>query len=259
MAHVVRPVPRTTSVGMVRRKRGSFVSDPHVVSRAPGGLDVIVRGTDNALQYKTYGASGWHPTSGPWENLGGDFLTEPTVASSGLGRLDVFFRGRDNWVYHKWLDRYGWQPAGLGLRRLGLNANSDPSAVFVKSDYLLYGGLHVLGRASHDNSLRDHYFTNTWFYSELGGAPFWGTPNAVSWGPGRLDVFVRGWDNTLRHWWFLYRGGWLPSRDVNWEELGDDIQSEPRAVAWQDGRLDVFVRGGVNSLMWKWYDRGWHP
>jgi hypothetical protein len=238
---------------------GSFVSDPHVVSRAPGVLDVIVRGTDNALQHKSYDIRGWHPTSGPWVNLGGDFLSEPTVASSGPGRLDVFFRGRDNFVYHKWFDEFVWQPAGPGLRRLGMNVNSDPFAVFVPYAYNLNGGLHVLGRASRDNSLLDYYYTNRWYLSELGGNDFLGTPNAVSWGPGRLDAFVRGTDNTLRHWWFLYSGGWLPTRNVNWEELGDDIHSEPRAVAWRDGRLDAFVRGGANSLMWKWYDRRWQP
>ena len=76
-------------------------------------------------------------------------------------------------------------------------------------------------------------------------------PAAVSWGPGRIDVFARGTDFQPHHKW--YDGGWS-----DWESLevmglggGADVSS------WGSGRLDVFVRGSDNALWHRWYDGGW--
>lgn len=78
-----------------------------------------------------------------------------------------------------------------------------------------------------------------------------GAPDATTWGPGRLDVFARGADNTLRHKW-LADGRWN-----SWESLGGSSQSDPSAAAWGAGRLDTFVRGTDNQLWHKWYENGW--
>ena len=43
----------------------------------------------------------------------------------------------------------------------------------------------------------------------------------------------------------------------DWESLGGVLTSDPTAVSWASGRLDVFVRGKDNALWHKWYDRGW--
>jgi len=89
-------------------------------------------------------------------------------------------------------------------------------------------------------------------WEPLGGVSA-GAPSVTTWGPGRLDVFVRGSDNKLWHKW--YAGGWS-----GWEGLGSPprgLGSDPVAVAWGPGRLDVFA-AGVDGQLWHiWYDGGW--
>jgi hypothetical protein len=80
-----------------------------------------------------------------------------------------------------------------------------------------------------------------------------GAPAATTWGPGRLDVFVRGSGNDLMHKW--YTGSWS-----GWEDLGappGGLGSDPGAVAWSSGRIDVFAAGMDGHLWHKWYAGGW--
>jgi hypothetical protein len=85
-----------------------------------------------------------------------------------------------------------------------------------------------------------------------------GGPGAVSWGPYRIDVFVRGTDNAIWHKWFDANpggGGWS-----GWESLGGNMTSDPDASSFESGRLDVFARGENGELMHKWfptYGGGW--
>jgi hypothetical protein len=52
----------------------------------------------------------------------------------------------------------------------------------------------------------------TWTTAALDSGPDFGTPVAVSWLLGRLDVFIKGWDQHLWHFW---------SNDgVNWGSEG---------------------------------------
>ena len=72
----------------------------------------------------------------------------------------------------------------------------------------------------------------------------------TSWGPERLDVFVRGTDNAL--WQLTYDNGW-----TNWERRGGVLlTSDPMAVSWGPGRLDVFARGTDDALYQFTYDNG---
>ena len=72
--------------------------------------------------------------------------------------------------------------------------------------------------------------------------------SAVSWGPNRLDVFVKGTDNALHHKW------WNGSSWGGFESLGGVLASEPNAVSWGPNRLDVFVKGTDNALHHKWWN-----
>lgn len=76
------------------------------------------------------------------------------------------------------------------------------------------------------------------------------SPDASSWGPGRLDVFIRGGDAALWHKW--YDRGWS-----GWESLAGSLRGGPSAVSWAPGRLDVFVRGTDDRLWHRWYESGW--
>ena len=75
-----------------------------------------------------------------------------------------------------------------------------------------------------DNAIYHKYYDGTsggWGpsstgYESLGGAVIY-DPTAVSWGPGRLDLFVIGTDGGTYH--KAYAGGWQPSQ-TGYEDLG---------------------------------------
>jgi endoglucanase len=80
-------------------------------------------------------------------------------------------------------------------------------------------------------------------------------PGVASWGPGRLDVFVRGSDNALWHRYYASAIGWS-----GWTSLGGQLASDPAAVSWGYGRLDIFAQGNDNALHHIYYDAsagGW--
>ncbi len=88
-------------------------------------------------------------------------------------------------------------------------------------------------------------------WQPLGGVAT-ASPASASWGPNRLDVFVRGGDNALWHKW------WDGTAWRGWESLGGQLNSKPAVVSWSAGRLDVFARGLDNALWHKWWDgRAW--
>jgi len=97
-------------------------------------------------------------------------------------------------------------------------------------------------------------FTTPW--TSL-GAVLTAGPDAASWGPGRVDVIVRGGGNGL--WQAPLNGNALG----NWVSLGGVLTSDPGAVSWGPNRIDVFARGQDNGLWhiaWNgsaW--SGWQP
>jgi hypothetical protein len=84
----------------------------------------------------------------------------------------------------------------------------------------------------------------------LGSGLLVGSPSAVSWGPGRLDVFVQGGGHGLAHKWF--DGRW----STGWEDLGPYITSSPSVASAFPGHLDVYARGG-DALWHRWFWGGW--
>ncbi|MDQ6948324.1 MAG: hypothetical protein M3256_19190, partial [Actinomycetota bacterium] len=86
-----------------------------------------------------------------------------------------------------------------------------------------------------------------------------GAPAAVSWGDGRIDVFVRGSDNRLWQRWTSCGGcawsGWL-------KPVGNDgtLASSPTATSWGPGRIDVFVTGSDGGVYQRFWDTSsWNP
>ncbi|WP_347302714.1 C1 family peptidase [Croceibacterium sp. TMG7-5b_MA50] len=76
-------------------------------------------------------------------------------------------------------------------------------------------------------------------------------PQAVSWGPNRIDVFARGLDSAVHHKW------WDGSGWRGWESMGGLIHGAPAVSSWASGRLDVFGVGTDHRLHHKWYQGGW--
>jgi hypothetical protein len=77
-----------------------------------------------------------------------------------------------------------------------------------------------------------------------------GGPGVASWGPGRLDLFVRGADGGPL--WKIYNG----STWTEWSALGGVIQGNPAAVSWGTGRIDVVALGMDNAIWLKSYNNG---
>src|SRR5438445_6390906 len=69
-------------------------------------------------------------------------------------------------------------------------------------------------------------------------------PTAVSWGPGRIDVFVRGTDAHLWHKAYT-TGAWS-----GWQNLGGvlPVGAAPTAASMGVNLLEVFTRGTDNAV-----------
>jgi hypothetical protein len=76
-------------------------------------------------------------------------------------------------------------------------------------------------------------------------------PAVSSWGPDRVDLFVRGLDYAL--WHISVDNGILGQ----WESLGGYLTSAPAAVSWSYGRIDVFARNADSALSHIWFDDGY--
>ena len=88
-------------------------------------------------------------------------------------------------------------------------------------------------------------------WTSLGGL-FQGESAAISWGPGRIDLFGIGDDNGI--WWKAYADGkWSSS----WTSLGGNFKSPPTVVSRRSGGLDVFaIDSSSGSLLHKAYQGG---
>jgi spore germination protein YaaH len=89
------------------------------------------------------------------------------------------------------------------------------------------------------------------------GAVLSAGPDAASWGPGRVDVIVKGGNNGL--WQASMNGNALSS----WMSLGGGLTSDPGVESWGPNRIDVFARGTDNGLWHMWWNgttwSGWYP
>jgi hypothetical protein len=113
----------------------------------------------------------------------------------------------------------------------------------------------VVSNSSTDGRVDLHYrLWNPW--RSLGSRPT-ASPAAVSWAPGRLDVFQRGQNGDVLHKWGDGTT-WFPS-PARWESLGGSITGQPTAVSWAAGRLDLFGRAADGTVCHKWFEGGWGP
>ena len=218
---------------------GFLASKPTVVSWAPGRLDVLARGTDNALWHRFYQNPNWSS----WESLGSSLANVPAVVSWAPGRLDVFARGLDNALWHRFYQNpnwSSWESLGGGL--------ADAPAVVSWAP----GRLDLFGRGL-DNALWHRFYQNpNWSSWESLGGGLANAPAVVSWAPGRLDLFGRGLDNALWHR-FYQNPNWS-----SWETFGGGFADTPTVVSWAPGRLDLFGRGLDNALWYRFYqDPNW--
>ncbi|MBI3866998.1 MAG: hypothetical protein HY299_00570 [Verrucomicrobia bacterium] len=101
-----------------------------------------------------------------------------------------------------------------------------------------------------------------WFPSQtdwegLGGQTA-DAPTSVTWGPNRLDIFVRGSNGGVYHkYWNGNQWGPTPA---DWGNLSGDVTGSPTAVSWGPDRIDLFARGTDGGVFHKyWNGNQWGP
>ncbi len=117
--------------------------------------------------------------------------------------------------------------------------------------------LDVFVRGTDNNIYHRWQFNSNWSAWDPMGAPPGGAtsdPSAVSWGNGRIDLFVRGGYNPAcvngTNTNALYHRAYANGSWGGWECLGGILVTGPDAAAWGVGHMDIFL-AGVNNVPWR--------
>jgi hypothetical protein len=139
---------------------------------------------------------------------GGASFAPMGATNRGSEVVDVAAVGTDNNLYFSNSPSYAAWTAWIGL---GLGTVVGAPSV-VSWDHQHRTDVFAVGT---DSALRHAYSSqdaSNWSTGALDNGPDFGTPVAVSWSANRLDVFIKGWDRHLWHFW---------SNDgVNWGSEG---------------------------------------
>jgi len=227
-----RPAWYTWCLAARQKDAACFDESPGAASWAPTRLDVFWRGTgDDEAIYRR-----WWDSKAPWSpvaTLGGATSSSPAVAAPASKRLDMYVRGLDNAVWQRRYDGTAWS----GWSALGGFTYASPAAAARRDTSIV----DVFTRGA-DNAIYHRYRNGSIWSSGWAsiGAPPGGAssaPAAVSNGPGRVDVLVRGADSAI------WRTTWTTSWSA-WTSVGGLVTSSAPAVTSRGtDRLDLFVRG----------------
>jgi hypothetical protein len=158
----------------------------------------------------------------------------PAVSSWSSDRLDVFVHGADGAIWQRTWDGSSW---GTWTDLYGV-AVGNPTAVSYEPGQIDLFVVGTDGRIYH--KFWDGNVWSGWF-SDIQAPPpgiYPGASPAVSsWGPGRLDVVVRGADNAV---WHDSNSGYGWS---GWEDLGGTVVDNPATTSPAPGQVDVFAVG----------------
>jgi C1A family cysteine protease/acylphosphatase len=220
---------------------GKLTTEPVAARNADGRIEIVARGTDNAVWHlwQTAPNNGW---SG-WASLGGVITSTPALVANADGRLEIFARGADGALWHMWQTKInnGWS----GWASMGGVITSDP-CVGRNAD----GRLEVFARGN-DGILWHIWQTapnNGWSGWASMGIGMTGNPVVANNKDGRMEVFMRANNGALLHvWQAVPSGGWAP-----WASLGGVLTTDPTVAVNADGRLEAFGRGTDNALWHIW-------
>lgn len=244
---------------------GDLISWPVAVSMKAGRLDVFGVG-DNTRHLEHWW---WPADKGRWggpESLGSELVFSPSAVTNGPSPLEVFGIAELGDFQHWWWHG-GWHGPAYIPDATGLPPDMFSSPFSVAwappapapskgtEEALRPEDLHLDAfLIDHKTRQLFHWWFNhgAWEGADaIGGvlAPA-SSPCAVSWGPGRLDVFaVDGDTAVLQHfWWPMAGGGWHGP-----ESLGGALTGSPSAVSWASGRIDVFGKGVDSGELQHWW------
>jgi hypothetical protein len=179
-------------------------------------------------------------------------LTADTWGGESLG---IYARGTDQHLYQRYKVLNGGSFSWSSWTDRGCCFNSDPSAVSWsngRTDLVARGLDNAIYIASIDTGRGPN-----WTGFGTLGAPSGGSasaPSITSWGPNRLDVFVRGTDDRLyvkscTANCYGDGGSWTA-----WTAFpGGTFRGKPAAVSRGNGLNDIFVHAMDDTLWATWF------
>jgi hypothetical protein len=205
-----------------------------------------------------------------------------TPPPNGTPRLEVLTASAGG-VYHQWSDDNGitWSGWFSTSRVKQLPGGGTGTLTVADTPSATSDGQADLMVVAQDATTRDLYYTfvngplsgSVWapFQGEVGvGAVLIGTasyqivsaPTVTSRGPWSYDLFVEGYTSANGGATVLLHLP-LDGSGAGWESVGSPLtfRSNPVAVSWGLGRLDVFAQGPTHELEHLWFDQntgGWH-
>jgi hypothetical protein len=223
---------------------GDFVSDPRGVSLKPGRLDVIGVGVNTRQIQHWWWDGSWggpEPLGGPVDSATAEWR-KPGLFDNHLELFAVASSNKA--LLHGWWDG-AWHDDGSFFSHSELG-RGKPCAISWAPD--LFDVFAITSTTT-----LTHWWWNSdgWHQEWLGGTLAKSSSvSAVTWGPGRLDVF--GTDantHALQHWWWpTSGGGWNGP-----EPWGGALSSSPSVVSWESGRLDVFGIDSQTRTLQHWW------
>jgi hypothetical protein len=197
-----------------------------------------------------------------WDRVGLEFVPgRPALASDRDGHYLVtairsigylgYYEYTPGNGFSPWRDIAGGSSVGVSIDGRFYRYRSDPAIcswgpgrfdVFILAIRDSDGTRALVHTWANNNQ-----WTGRWEVLSLGWMQ--GTPAVVSWGPNRIDVFMRGGGNELVHKW--YDGDWRP-----WENLGGTLPTDPAVTSLGPGHLQVFGIAGDRQL-WTLEFQGW--
>ncbi len=227
-----------------------------------------------------------------WESLGSVgkvAYVGVQAVSSGNGQITLLTRttrsggigGEAPMVYKTWTASTGWRPSQTGWTTLDNTTTRDNPESSFTFHALAHSGnqLNIFRQMdSSSNPAIGHknYNGTNWTqvdrfnrplnqWADLNSGLSYKTPYAVSWGPNRVDVFVRGTDGNVYinntdnastgFSWY----GWGFLGKANPYFSGQAYTGAVTAVAWGPNRLDVFSREGSTFYYKAWTGSYWYP
>lgn len=186
--------------------------------------------------------------------------SDPATISTANGRIDVFARGSDDALWHIVFANNQWS----AWESRGGQLASGPAVVSAGADRV-----DVFARSAANQLL--HLISNNGQWSQwqtVGTFPPYplltSDPSAVSFAPGRIEVFYRGPDGAL--WTIRFDGLWRQAQSLG-NQLAPgsgpavaSLLATPQNVFNPPAqRLNVFIRGADNALHRRLRDdNGWH-
>jgi hypothetical protein len=256
--------------------------------------DVVARGADNHVYYKSFDGSQWLG----WTDLGGPAIGRPTVISYGANHVDVYVRDANRRLMHRWWDGSSWRPwesiggawqlAGdpavlswapgrvdafargddgsmihtwfngsgwASWETLGGYITTDPTPVSLASGHLDIFALGTSGLLYH--KVFNNSAWSNWI--QIGAWQYTNRPGASTWNNGsayQINAYARGTNGALDEaYWLSSTGNWIAD-----STLGGNIAGTPATASMQYGHLDLFARSGVDATLYNkscCYSFGW--